>query len=278
MAARAIFNIVKAGLKGRKKKWHGESDAPTRGRRKPKSGEGEDPLQAKGYREAEKARKAAARKRKKAAQKKKKQPSKYSEGTDKFIDDPTVGSAARRRRRRLRLNKKKVGAAALTAAGLAAVAPKPTSKKKSTSDKTTTKPRGKDVNTTMYGMNKGKAKKADRVVVPKSDPKPTTPAKKKTYVVKSGDTLSEIAQKTGTTLKKLKEANPQIKNINKIFAGQKIKVPGRTEIYRKSVYQGMKKSELKRKRGGVVKRNTGGMIGVGAALRGYGKGYKTDAF
>ena len=270
MAARAIFNIVKAGLKGRKKKWHGESDAPMRGRRKPKSGEGEDPLQAKGYREAEKARKAAARKRREAARRRKKQPSKYSEGTDPYVKDPTVP-----RRRRSRFNKKKAAAAVITGTAVGSLLPK------RASDKKDTKPKGKDVNPTMYGMNKGKAKKdkkADRVVVPKSDPKPTTPAKKKTYVVKSGDTLSEIAQKTGTTLKKLKEANPQIKNIHKIFAGQKIKLPGRTEIYRKSVYQGMKKSELSRRKGGVVKRNQGGMIGVGAALRGYGKGYKTDAF
>ena len=268
MVARAIYNIGKAILKGRKKpKWQGEGDAPMRGRRKPKSGEGEDPLQAKGYRDAEKARKAAARKRKEAAQRRKKQPSKYSEGTDKFVKDPTVP-----RRRRSRFNKKKAAAAVITGTAVGSLLPK------RASDKKVTKPKGKDVNPTMYGMNKGRAKKADRVVVPKSDPKPTTPAKKKTYVVKSGDTLSEIAQKTGTTLKKLKEANPQIKNIHKIFAGQKIKLPGRTEIYRKSVYQGMKKSELSRRKGGVVKRNQGGMIGVGAALRGYGKGYKTDAF
>ena len=68
MVARAIYNIGKSILKGRKiAKWQGESEAPMRGRRKPKSGEGEDPLQAKGYRDAEKARKAAARKRKEAA-------------------------------------------------------------------------------------------------------------------------------------------------------------------------------------------------------------------
>ena len=72
MVAKAIFNIVKAGLKGRKKpKWQGEGDAPMRRRRKPKSGEGEDPLQAKGYRDAEKARKANARKTKRSSSEKK---------------------------------------------------------------------------------------------------------------------------------------------------------------------------------------------------------------
>ena len=229
---KAAINILKAVSKERRKsKWKGEGDAPMRGRRKPKSGEGEDPLQAKGYRDAEKARKAAARKRREAARRRKKQPSKYSEGTDPYVKDPTVP-----RRRRSRFNKKKAAAAVITGTAVGSLLPE------RSSDKKDTKP------------------------------------KRKTYVVKSGDTLSEIAKRTGTTLKKLKEANPQIKNIHKIFAGQKIKLPGRTEIYRKSVYQGMKKSELSRRKGGVVKRNQGGMIGVGAALRGYGKGYKTDAF
>ena len=52
-------------------------------------------------------------------------------------------------------------------------------------------------------------------------PQPTT----KTYTVKSGDTLSGIAKKYGTTVKKLQALNPSISNPNKIYVGQKIIVP-----------------------------------------------------
>lgn len=44
------------------------------------------------------------------------------------------------------------------------------------------------------------------------------------YTVKSGDTLSGIAQKYKTTTAKLDALNPQIKNINMISIGQKIRV------------------------------------------------------
>jgi LysM repeat protein/GH24 family phage-related lysozyme (muramidase) len=43
--------------------------------------------------------------------------------------------------------------------------------------------------------------------------------------VKKGDTLSEIAQQLKTTVKELMQLNPQIKDANKIFAGDTIKVP-----------------------------------------------------
>lgn len=44
-----------------------------------------------------------------------------------------------------------------------------------------------------------------------------------TYTVKSGDTLSGIAKKHGTTVKRLQDLNG-IKDANKIYAGQKIKI------------------------------------------------------
>ena len=44
------------------------------------------------------------------------------------------------------------------------------------------------------------------------------------YTVKSGDTFSEIAEKYNTTIDKLKELNKDIKNIDKINIGQKIRV------------------------------------------------------
>lgn len=45
-----------------------------------------------------------------------------------------------------------------------------------------------------------------------------------TYTVRSGDTLSEIAQEHGTTVEKLKSLN-NISNVNNIKVGQKIKIP-----------------------------------------------------
>jgi len=45
----------------------------------------------------------------------------------------------------------------------------------------------------------------------------------KVYVVKSGDTLGKIAKKYGTTVAKLASLNG-IKNVNKIYVGEKIKV------------------------------------------------------
>ena len=137
--------------------------------------------------------------------------------------------------------------------------------------------------------------------------------KSSSVTIKKGDTLSQIAKANGTTLKALKEANPQIKDLNKIRIGQKINLSAKVED-RKSVYQGMSKSEMaaisKKKKGGgvlqdvpsnnkglgklptsvrnnmgfkasggkVIKKKHGGQIGTprgtGAALRGYGKGYK----
>lgn len=53
--------------------------------------------------------------------------------------------------------------------------------------------------------------------------KKTTTSSKTYYVVKSGDTLSKIASKYGTTVTKLCSLNG-IKNANKIYKGQKIRV------------------------------------------------------
>ena len=44
-----------------------------------------------------------------------------------------------------------------------------------------------------------------------------------TYKIKSGDTLSGIAQKFGTTVSKLAQLN-NIKNVNLIYAGQTLKI------------------------------------------------------
>ena len=102
--------------------------------------------------------------------------------------------------------------------------------------------------------------------------------KYKPYTIKKGDTLSEIAKANGTTLKALKDANPQIKDLNKIGIGQEIMLSPKVED-RKSVYQGMTKPEMAAiTKDKVVERKHGGQIGtptgICKALRGYGKGYK----
>ena len=94
------------------------------------------------------------------------------------------------------------------------------------------------------------------------------------YSVKSGDTLSQIAKKQGTTLKALLAANPNIKDANKIRVGQKIKLSSPVKN-RKSVYQGMTPKQMSdmampKKKDGTVKRKGGGRVGVGAALKGFG--------
>lgn len=47
----------------------------------------------------------------------------------------------------------------------------------------------------------------------------------KTYKIKYGDTLSEIAAKFGTTVSKIMAANPSITNKNLIYAGNTLKIP-----------------------------------------------------
>ena len=92
------------------------------------------------------------------------------------------------------------------------------------------------------------------------------------YKVKSGDTLSQIAKRRGTTLKALLAANPSIKNPNAIRVGQKIKM-SKPVAKRKSVYQGMKKSEMKKMAMPKKKKMGGGKVyrrGGGKALRGFG--------
>lgn len=44
------------------------------------------------------------------------------------------------------------------------------------------------------------------------------------YVVASGDTLGHIALRYGTTVKRLQALNPQIKNPDLIYPGQKIRI------------------------------------------------------
>lgn len=85
------------------------------------------------------------------------------------------------------------------------------------------------------------------------------------YKVKSGDTLSQIAKKNGTTLQALLAANPDIKNANMIRVGQSIKmpkagsVPGNTKG---SPYGRMSKTQMN-----MLKGTKGQQESVTSALR-----------
>lgn len=46
-----------------------------------------------------------------------------------------------------------------------------------------------------------------------------------TYLIKSGDTLSKIAKRYGTTVEKIMAANPYVTNKNKIYAGKTLQIP-----------------------------------------------------
>ena len=48
------------------------------------------------------------------------------------------------------------------------------------------------------------------------------------HKVKKGETLTKIAQKLGTTVEALLHANPKITDPNKIYIGQKIRLPAKT--------------------------------------------------
>ena len=64
--------------------------------------------------------------------------------------------------------------------------------------------------------------------------------------LKKGDTLSQIAKRHGTTLSALlKKNNIALKDANKLGIGDSLKLPAKVKD-RKSVYQGMKKSEMKK--------------------------------
>lgn len=61
---------------------------------------------------------------------------------------------------------------------------------------------------------------------PMPRPRPATPnAPAKVYQVRKGDSLSKIAKANGTTVEVLMRLNPQIKNPNKIYVRDQIKLP-----------------------------------------------------
>jgi len=93
-------------------------------------------------------------------------------------------------------------------------------------------------------------------------PSPTKAASKKSYKIKKGDTLSEIAMEHGVTVRDLMRANPSIKDKDKIKAGQVIKIPKNPPLPVRS------KPETRSHGGKVAKRSGGGKI---SKPQGWGK-------
>lgn len=69
------------------------------------------------------------------------------------------------------------------------------------------------------------------------------------YTVKRGDTLSAIAKKYGTTVKKIMAENSSIKNANLIYTGQKLKIP---KFHEGGIVGGSEEALALLKRGEVV--------------------------
>lgn len=57
------------------------------------------------------------------------------------------------------------------------------------------------------------------------------PTSGQTYTVVRGDTMKKIAARLGITLDALVKANPQVTNIDRIYAGQKLNIPEGISIY-----------------------------------------------
>ncbi|HVE81377.1 MAG TPA: LysM peptidoglycan-binding domain-containing protein [Myxococcales bacterium] len=51
------------------------------------------------------------------------------------------------------------------------------------------------------------------------------------YQIKSGDTLSQLAQRFGTSVSALQKANPKITNPDLIYAGDSLNIPGKSDTF-----------------------------------------------
>ena len=69
-----------------------------------------------------------------------------------------------------------------------------------------------------------------KTVASRTPPKVAAPTREETvYVVKSGDTLGEIALKHQVKTADILKANPDLKDANKLSVNQKLKIPGATK-------------------------------------------------
>ncbi len=70
-----------------------------------------------------------------------------------------------------------------------------------------------------------------KVYVSQTPPPPPPPPSGQTYYVQRGDTLRKIASKFSTTVDAILRVNPQISNVNVIYVGQAITIPGAGSTY-----------------------------------------------
>lgn len=90
----------------------------------------------------------------------------------------------------------------------------------------------------------------NKVVVP--EVQQATPTQEyETYLIKSGDTLSAIAGRYGTTVDKIMAANPYITNKNRIYAGKTLQIP---KFHEGGIFEGVGEGLALLKKGEVVLR------------------------
>ncbi|MCR5414455.1 MAG: LysM peptidoglycan-binding domain-containing protein [Kiritimatiellae bacterium] len=91
------------------------------------------------------------------------------------------------------------------------------------------------------------AKPTGPAVAPATPAKPTEPAPETTeYIIQRGDTVSGISARYNIRQDAILAANPQIKDVNRIRLGQKIKLPGKVAVGEQTVPEGaFKKAEPK---------------------------------
>ena len=105
--------------------------------------------------------------------------------------------------------------------------------------------KNRNPNQTKAALGAGAGATALGVSTSTNKDKPTTTTSVRSYTIKSGDTLSAIAKRYGVRLSEIKAANPNIKNLNKIRPGQKIKVPKESiKGTGKSIYEGLTKAQM----------------------------------
>ena len=88
--------------------------------------------------------------------------------------------------------------------------------------------------------------------------------KLKTYTTKSGDKLSDIAIKLGTTVTKLKQTNQKLANVKSLPKGLKLRVPSKITSDDTGMTEEMKKrAKVTLNRGGALKPVPTGTKGKG---------------
>lgn len=106
---------------------------------------------------------------------------------------------------------------------------------------------------------------------------PITTTQSNTYKVKSGDTLSKIAKRYGTSVSAIQKLNPSIKNINKIRVGQVIKVNGTASATSSDVKPTTSKPASNPTSNAQVSNSTKSSQLISAAKKYLGKPYKYGA-